>query len=334
MNSKGTVVGQQTADDFKVNGANLAGDTHFAGSLQQQTMTVNYIDKVTNKPVLTATTGIKANVGDTVGIDGLTDAKASNILGAPTHLASDINQTGNIYVGTDGKKYKLVSADSLTVSGDSSKNVLNPYFQAQETTTIKYQKYASGSYSDLNGQTLQGVSLKNTDKTGFNADAIDYSDITLSVPGYTTYYIVNGTSTYTLPKNFDASVNTITVVFQANKQTVKTQVTGLPDLSKYATTKSTLTTSNTYETDSKYSITDAAKVQVPGYDLVVTDEAGNVVKNFSDLIVPTTGKTYTYTYTARTDTTAKVYFTYIDMDTGLVKPIDKDAVGLERVNGH
>lgn len=111
-------------------------------------------------------------------------------------------------------------------------------------------------------------------------------------------------------------------------------MTGLPDLAKYATTKSTLTTSNTYETDSKYSITDAAKVQVPGYDLVVTDEAGNVVKNFSDLIVPTTGKTYTYTYTARTDTTAKVYFTYLDMDTGLVKPIDKDAVGLERVNGH
>lgn len=220
LNGKGTVVGQQTADDVKVNGANLAGDTHFAGSLQQQTMTVNYIDKVTNKPVLTATTGIKANVGDTVGIDGLTDAKAlakaSNILGAPTHLASDINQTGNIYVETDGKTYKLVSADSLTVSGDSSKNVLNLYFQAQETTTIKYQKYASGSYSDLNGQTLQGVSLKNTDKTGFNADAIDYSDITLSVPGYTTYYIVNGTSTYTLPKNFDASVNTITVVFQAN----------------------------------------------------------------------------------------------------------------------
>ena len=128
MNSKGTVVGQQTADDFKVNGANLAGDTHFAGSLQQQTMTVNYIDKVTNKPVLTATTGIKANIVDTVGIDGLTDAKAlakaSKILCAPTHLASDINQTGNIYVGTDGKKYKLVSADSLTVSGDSSKNVL------------------------------------------------------------------------------------------------------------------------------------------------------------------------------------------------------------------
>ncbi|SJX67711.1 Phage tail fiber protein [Weissella confusa] len=337
LKKAGTIIGQQSADDLANNHVNEPGDTHFAGSLKQATMTVKYIDKATGLPIdgMPETTGILANVGDTVAIDGVTDAKglakATNILGAPVTGATSEK---NVYV-FGGKTYKLVSADPLTVSGDPlAKNELNLFFQLQEDVSIVYKEYsyASGQWTLLDGKAIQGTKLVNFTKTGFNADTIDYSDVVTSLPGYATNYRVDG-KYVSQPAKFDSTLKTIEIVFVPMPQTIATKVTGLPNLPQYDATKTALETSPKYETDSPYTI--PTPIEVPGYDgPVVTDEAGNVITNFKDLATPAVNKTYTYTYTAKQDTKAKVYFTYLDMDTGLVKPIDKDAVGLERVNGH
>ncbi|MGL5688740.1 MAG: hypothetical protein ACRCXI_08075, partial [Weissella cibaria] len=156
-----------------------------------------------------------------------------------------------------------------------------------------------------------------------------YSDLIWAKAGYS---INAGYLNGTLDSN-DVTDQTIWIYITANKQTVKTTVTGLP--ASYATQIASETKTIETATDRKYSL--PAAIEVPGYKLVVTDAAGNVVKNYTDIMTPAGNAgdviNYTYAYTALPDS-IKVDYTYTDPNTGLVKPIDTKLIGLRQINGH
>lgn len=283
-------------------------DMHFSGTLVPNSVTIKYQDASGN--TLLPDTSIKANVGDKIGIAYV----------SPNYQIDDYAYQAPSSSAIDSTKYKLISANDVTVSG-SKANVMTLVYATRQTATVHYM--VNGVADALPTQKLSGWA------TEAYSTADGYSDLIWAKAGYS---INAGYLNGTFDSN-DATDQTIWIYITANKQTVKTTVTGLP--ASYATQIASETKTIETATDSTYDL--PAAIEVPGYKLVVTDAAGNVVKNYTDIMMPAGNAgdviNYTYAYTALPDS-IKVYYTYTDPNTGLVKPIDTKLIGLRQINGH
>lgn len=283
-------------------------DMHFSGTLVPNSVTIKYQDA--SGKTLLPDTSIKANVGDKIGIAYV----------SPNYQIDDYAYQAPSSSAIDSTKYKLISANDVTVSG-SKANVMTLVYATRQTATVHYM--VNGVADALPTQKLSGWA------TEAYSTADGYSDLIWAKAGYS---INAGYLNGTFDSN-DATDQTIWIYITANKQTVKTTVTGLP--ASYATQIASETKTIETATDSTYDL--PAAIEVPGYKLVVTDAAGNVVKNYTDIMTPAGNAgdviNYTYAYTALPDS-IKVYYTYTDPNTGLVKPIDTKLIGLRQINGH
>ncbi|MHB9627584.1 mucin-binding protein [Weissella cibaria] len=283
-------------------------DMHFSGTLVPNSVTVKYQDA--SGKTLLPDTSMKANVGDKIGIAYV----------SPNYQIDDYAYQAPSSSAIDSTKYKLISANDVTVSG-SKANTMTLVYATRQTATVHYM--VNDVADALPTQKLSGWA------TEAYSTADGYSDLIWAKAGYS---INAGYLNGTFDSN-DATDQTIWIYITANKQTVKTTVTGLP--ASYATQIASETKTIETATDRKYSL--PAAIEVPGYKLVVTDAAGNVVKNYTDIMTPAGNAgdviNYTYAYTALPDS-VKVYYTYTDPNTGLVKPIDTKLIGLRQINGH
>lgn len=283
-------------------------DMHFSGTLVPNSVTIKYQDA--SGKTLLPDTSIKANVGDKIGIAYV----------SPNYQIDDYAYQAPSSSAIDSTKYKLISANDVTASG-SKANVMTLVYATRQTATVHYM--VNGVAGALPTQKLSGWA------TEAYSTADGYSDLIWAKAGYS---INAGYLNGTFDSN-DATDQTIWIYITANKQTVKTTVTGLP--ASYATQIASETKTIETATDSTYDL--PAAIEVPGYKLVVTDAAGNVVKNYTDIMTPAGNAgdviNYTYAYTALPDS-IKVYYTYTDPNTGLVKPIDTKLIGLRQINGH
>ena len=283
-------------------------DMHFSGTLVPNSVTVKYQDA--SGKTLLPDTSMKANVGDKIGIAYV----------SPNYQIDDYAYQAPSSSAIDSTKYKLISANDVTVSG-SKANTMTLVYATRQTATVHYM--VNDVADALPTQKLSGWA------TEAYSTADGYSDLIWAKAGYS---INAGYLNGTFDSN-DATDQTIWIYITANKQTVKTTVTGLP--ASYATQIASETKTIETATDRKYSL--PAAIEVPGYKLVVTDAAGNVVKNYTDIMTPAGNAgdviNYTYAYTALPDS-IKVYYTYTDPNTGLVKPIDTKLIGLRQINGH
>ncbi|WP_371319398.1 mucin-binding protein [Weissella cibaria] len=283
-------------------------DMHFSGTLVPNSVTVKYQDA--SGKTLLPDTSMKANVGDKIGIAYV----------SPNYQIDDYAYQAPSSSAIDSTKYKLISANDVTVSG-SKANTMTLVYATRQTATVHYM--VNDVADALPTQKLSGWA------TEAYSTADGYSDLIWAKAGYS---INAGYLNGTFDSN-DATDQTIWIYITANKQTVKTTVTGLP--ASYATQIASETKTIETATDRKYSL--PAAIDVPGYKLVVTDAAGNVVKNYTDIMTPAGNAgdviNYTYAYTALPDS-IKVYYTYTDPNTGLVKPIDTKLIGLRQINGH
>ena len=283
-------------------------DMHFSGTLVPNSVTVKYQDA--SGKTLLPDTSMKANVGDKIGIAYV----------SPNYQIDDYAYQAPSSSAIDSTKYKLISANDVTVSG-SKANVMTLVYATRQTATVHYM--VNDVADALPTQKLSGWA------TEAYSTADGYSDLIWAKAGYS---INAGYLNGTFDSN-DATDQTIWIYITANKQTVKTTVTGLP--ASYATQIASETKTIETATDRKYSL--PAAIEVPGYKLVVTDAAGNVVKNYTDIMTPAGNAgdviNYTYAYTALPDS-IKVYYTYTDPNTGLVKPVDTKLIGLLNINGH
>ncbi|MBZ5941443.1 KxYKxGKxW signal peptide domain-containing protein [Weissella cibaria] len=283
-------------------------DMHFSGTLVPNSVTVKYQDA--SGKTLLPDTSMKANVGDKIGIAYV----------SPNYQIDDYAYQAPSSSAIDSTKYKLISANDVTVSG-SKANTMTLVYATRQTATVHYM--VNDVADALPTQKLSGWA------TEAYSTADGYSDLIWAKAGYS---INAGYLNGTFDSN-DVTDQTIWIYITANKQTVKTTVTGLP--ASYATQIASETKTIETATDRKYSL--PAAIEVPGYKLVVTDAAGNVVKNYTDIMTPAGNAgdviNYTYAYTALPDS-IKVYYTYTDPNTGLVKPIDTKLIGLRQINGH
>ncbi|MBJ7648572.1 lectin-like domain-containing protein [Weissella confusa] len=288
-------------------------DMHFSGTLVPNSVTVKYKDTAGN--TIAADTQIKANVGDKIGVAYV----------SPNYQIDDYAYQAPSNI--DGQKYKLVQASDVTVVGketlakNKSANDMTLTFATRQSATVRYR--VNGVDDALPAQKLSGWS------TEAFSTAEGYGDLVWTKAGYST----NVNHLDGVFDSDDTTNQTIWIEFTANKQTVKTTVTGLPAsyTSQIAAETKTIETA----TDSKYSLPTA--IQVPGYKLLVTDAAGNEVKNYTGIMTPAGNAgnviNYTYAYTAMPDS-IKVYYTYTDPNTGLVKPVDTNLIGLRQINGY
>lgn len=283
-------------------------DMHFSGTLVPNSVTVKYQDA--SGKTLLPDTSIKANVGDKIGIAYV----------SPNYQIDDYAYQAPSSSAIDSTKYKLISANDVTVSG-SKANTMTLVYATRQTATVRY--VVDGVVNALPAQTLSGWA------TEAFSTADGYSDLVWTKAGYSINAgYLNGSF-----DSDDTTDQTIWIYFTANAQTVKTTVTGLP--ATYATQIASETKTIATATDSTYDL--PAAIEVPGYKLVVTDAAGNEVKNYTAIQTPAGNAgdviNYTYAYTALPDS-IKVYYTYTDPNTGLVKPIDTKLIGLRQINGH
>lgn len=283
-------------------------DMHFSGTLVPNSVTVKYQDA--SGKTLLPDTSMKANVGDKIGIAYV----------SPNYQIDDYAYQAPSSSAIDSTKYKLISANDVTVSG-SKANVMTLVYATRQTATVHYM--VNGVANALPTQKLSGWA------TEAYSTADGYSDLIWAKPGYS----INAGYLNGAFDSDDTTDQPIWIYITSNAQTVKTTVTGLP--ATYATQIASETQTIATATDSTYDL--PAAIEVPGYKLVVTDAAGNEVKNYTAIKTPAGNAgdviNYTYAYTALPDS-IKVYYTYTDPNTGLVKPIDTKLIGLRQINGH
>lgn len=283
-------------------------DMHFSGTLVPNSVTVKYQDA--SGKTLLPDTSMKANVGDKIGIAYV----------SPNYQIDDYAYQAPSSSAIDSTKYKLISANDVTVSG-SKANVMTLVYATRQTATVHYM--VNGVANALPTQKLSGWA------TEAYSTADGYSDLIWAKPGYS----INAGYLNGAFDSDDTTDQPIWIYITSNAQTVKTTVTGLP--ATYATQIASETQTIATATDSTYDL--PAAIEVPGYKLVVTDAAGNEVKNYTAIKTPAGNAgdviNYTYAYTALPDS-IKVYYSYTDPNTGLVKPIDTKLIGLRQINGH
>ena len=283
-------------------------DMHFSGTLVPNSVTVKYQDA--SGKTLLPDTSMKANVGDKIGIAYV----------SPNYQIDDYAYQAPSSSAIDSTKYKLISANDVTVSG-SKANVMTLVYATRQTATVHYM--VNGVANALPTQKLSGWA------TEAYSTADGYSDLIWAKPGYS----INAGYLNGAFDSDDTTDQPIWIYITSNAQTVKTTVTGLP--ATYATQIASETQTIATATDSTYDL--PAATEVPGYKLVVTDAAGNEVKNYTAIKTPAGNAgdviNYTYAYTSLPDS-IKVYYTYTDPNTGLVKPIDTKLIGLRQINGH
>ena len=283
-------------------------DMHFSGTLVPNSVTVKYQDA--SGKTLLPDTSMKANVGDKIGIAYV----------SPNYQIDDYAYQAPSSSAIDSTKYKLISANDVTVSG-SKANVMTLVYATRQTATVHYM--VNGVADALPTQKISGWA------TEAYSTADGYSDLIWAKPGYS----INAGYLNGAFDSDDTTDQPIWIYITSNAQTVKTTVTGLP--ATYATQIASETKTIATATDSTYDL--PAAIEVPGYKLVVTDAAGNEVKNYTAIKTPAGNAgdmiNYTYAYTALPDS-IKVYYTYTDPNTGLVKPIDTKLIGLRQINGH
>ncbi|MCC6121877.1 KxYKxGKxW signal peptide domain-containing protein [Weissella cibaria] len=283
-------------------------DMHFSGTLVPNSVTVKYQDA--SGKTLLPDTSMKANVGDKIGIAYV----------SPNYQIDDYAYQAPSSSAIDSTKYKLISANDVTVSG-SKANVMTLVYATRQTATVHYM--VNGVANALPTQKLSGWA------TEAYSTADGYSDLIWAKPGYS----INAGYLNGAFDSDDTTDQPIWIYITSNAQTVKTTVTGLP--ATYATQIASETQTIATATDSTYDL--PAAIEVPGYKLVVTDAAGNEVKNYTTIKTPAGNAgdviNYTYAYTALPDS-IKVYYTYTDPNTGLVKPVDTKLIGLLNINGH
>ncbi|MBU7561950.1 KxYKxGKxW signal peptide domain-containing protein [Weissella cibaria] len=283
-------------------------DMHFSGTLVPNSVTVKYQDA--SGKTLLPDTSMKANVGDKIGIAYV----------SPNYQIDDYAYQAPSSSAIDSTKYKLISANDVTVSG-SKANVMTLVYATRQTATVHYM--VNGVANALPTQKLSGWA------TEAYSTADGYSDLIWAKAGYS----INAGYLNGAFDSDDTTDQPIWIYITSNAQTVKTTVTGLP--ATYATQIASETQTIATATDSTYDL--PAAIEVPGYKLVVTDAAGNEVKNYTAIKTPAGNAgdviNYTYAYTALPDS-IKVYYTYTDPNTGLVKPVDTKLIGLLNINGH
>lgn len=247
---------------------------------------VNYIDKEGNAISGQASTTIKSNVNDTLGI--VTSGAATNTTGtAHTFTAPTI--AGYTYTGTTYGTSKSTTGP-LTVSDTDANNIINvQYAKNSKITTV---------FVDQNGHVLSTVPSVELGTAGTNydgqkaTDAADYADYTAALAtaksnGYTGVSGVYSDSALTTKLGADLSAAT----FGNADKTVYVQLTPAPQTATITYNKATglstagstaqdnavsaSPTSLTGVTNDKYP---ANTIQVPaGMTATIKDAAGNTL---------------------------------------------------------
>lgn len=247
---------------------------------------VNYIDKEGNAISGQASTTIKSNVNDTLGI--VTSGAATNTTGtAHTFTAPTI--AGYTYTGTTYGTAKSTTGP-LTVSDTDANNIINvQYAKKSKITTV---------FVDQNGHVLSTVPSVELGTAGTNydgqkaTDAADYADYTAALAtaksnGYTGVSGVYSDSALTTKLGADLSAAT----FGNADKTVYVQLTPAPQTATITYNKATglstagstaqdnavsaSPTSLTGVTNDKYP---ANTIQVPaGMTATIKDAAGNTL---------------------------------------------------------
>ncbi|MGL4536775.1 MAG: lectin-like domain-containing protein, partial [Weissella cibaria] len=166
-------------------------DMHFSGTLVPNSVTVKYQDA--SGKALLPDTSIKANVGDKIGIAYV----------SPNYQIDDYAYQAPSSSAIDSTKYKLISANDVTVSG-SKANTMTLVYATRQTATVHYM--VNDVADALPTQKLSGWA------TEAYSTADGYSDLIWAKAGYS---INAGYLNGTFDSN-DATDQTIWIYITAN----------------------------------------------------------------------------------------------------------------------